>query len=107
MLHNIKTFTPKILQHKCKRCKSVILESGNIRDPHIKEVRANGIWRKGEIWVNQIKHPLFHDRIIALLYHCICKVCGEQNCFNIATGGKFGVKLEYDHLKTEQGRMIV
>ena len=106
-MFQISSHKANIIQHKCKKCQAVILESGNLRDERIKEVRALGVWKKGEIFCNQIKHPFMQDRIIAILYHCICKNCGEKNCFNIATGGKFGVKMEYDHLKTEQGKLIV
>lgn len=88
-----------IINHRCCKCKEVLLQSGsfNPRWPEEKQVRAVGKWEKDDIGMKEIWNPAYPGRPMALQFHLTCKHCGQANVATVVVQHFDKNKLVADH----------
>jgi len=103
----IKTFDTNIIQHKCKLCQDVLMESGYLRFPGVKEIKMVGTWKKENYFVKMLRHPLDPSKIICLDVHCKCDKCGTDQVFIVATtlDDKRKINIQYNKIGSSQGKL--
>ncbi len=96
-----------IKEYPCKRCKSILMESGCFRFPGMKEIRMVGSWNKSNYHVRTLTHPLDPSKIICIDVFCKCDRCGLDNQFIVATAldDKKKIRVNYNALSQGHGKL--